>query len=40
MNGNDGFITEITARGAQIASKLIDNNGNPAGSGRFVWGNI
>jgi len=33
MNGNDGFITEITARGAQIASKLIDNNGNPPGAG-------
>jgi hypothetical protein len=33
MNGNDGFITEITAHGAQIASKLIDNNGNPPGAG-------
>ena len=33
VNGNDGFITEITARGAQIASKLIDNNGNPPGAG-------
>jgi hypothetical protein len=32
-NGNDGFITEITARGAQIASKLIDNSGNPPGAG-------
>jgi hypothetical protein len=33
VNGNDGFITEITARGAQIASKLIDNSGNPPGAG-------
>jgi hypothetical protein len=33
VNGNDGFITEITARGAQIASKLIDNNGTPPGAG-------
>jgi hypothetical protein len=33
VNGNDGFITEITARGAQVASKQIDNNGNPPGAG-------
>ena len=33
VNGNDGFITEITSRGAQIASKLIDSNGNPPGAG-------
>ena len=33
VNGNDGTITEITARGAQIASKLIDNSGNPPGAG-------
>ena len=33
VNGNDGFITEITPRGTQIASKLIDNNGNPPGAG-------
>jgi hypothetical protein len=33
VNGNDGFITEITSRGAQIARKLIDNSGNPPGSG-------
>ena len=33
VNGNDGFITEITARGVQIASKLLDNNGNPPGAG-------
>ncbi len=33
VNGNDGFITEITARGEQIASKLIDKNGTPPGAG-------
>jgi hypothetical protein len=33
VNGNDGFLTEITAHGAQIASKLIDNSGNPPGAG-------
>jgi len=33
VNGNDGFITEITVHGAQIARKLIDNSGNPPGSG-------
>jgi hypothetical protein len=33
VNGNDGFVTEITSRGAQIASKLIDSNGNPPGAG-------
>jgi hypothetical protein len=33
VNGNDGFVTEITARGRQIASKLLDNSGNPPGAG-------
>jgi len=33
VNGNDGFITEITSRGGQIARKLIDNSGNPPGAG-------
>lgn len=33
VNGSNGFITEITAHGAQIASKLIDNNGTPPGAG-------
>src|SRR5208337_2332864 len=33
VNGNDGFITEITAHGAQIASELIDNSGTPPGAG-------
>jgi DNA-binding beta-propeller fold protein YncE len=29
VNGNDGFITEITPHGAQIAKKLLDNTGGP-----------
>ncbi|HKM68063.1 MAG TPA: hypothetical protein VJX70_12920 [Candidatus Acidoferrum sp.] len=33
VNGNDGYITEITPRGSQIASKLIDSSGNPPGAG-------
>ncbi|MFI5096468.1 MAG: hypothetical protein ACHQT6_00700 [Candidatus Acidiferrales bacterium] len=33
VNGNDGFITEITPQGAQIASKLIDSSGTPPGAG-------
>ena len=33
VNGNDGFVTEITPRGSQIASMLIDKSGNPPGAG-------
>ena len=33
VNGNDGFVTEITPHGTQIANKLIDNSGNPPGAG-------
>lgn len=33
VNGNDGLVTEITAQGQQIASKLIDNTGSPPGAG-------
>jgi hypothetical protein len=29
VNGNDGFITEITPQGAQIAKRLLDNSGTP-----------
>ena len=29
VNGNDGFATEITPHGAQIAKKLPDNTGGP-----------
>ncbi len=33
VNGNDGFITEITPKGSQIATKLLDNTGSPPGAG-------
>ncbi|MGA7223160.1 MAG: hypothetical protein WBX16_09900 [Candidatus Acidiferrales bacterium] len=33
VNGGDGFITEITPRGTQIAKTLLDNSGTPPGSG-------
>lgn len=34
VNGNDGFATEITPRGSQIATTLLDNTGGPPpGSG-------
>jgi DNA-binding beta-propeller fold protein YncE len=33
VNGGDGFITEITPSGQQIAKKLLDNTGMPPGSG-------
>lgn len=33
VNGGDGFITEITPRGNQVAKLLLDNTGSPAGSG-------
>jgi hypothetical protein len=33
VNGNDGFVTEITPHGVQIAKKLLDSSGNPPGAG-------
>jgi len=33
VNSGDGFITEITAKGAQIAKTQLDNSGSPAGAG-------
>jgi hypothetical protein len=33
VNGNNGFIVETTPGGRQIASKLIDDTGNPPGAG-------
>jgi hypothetical protein len=33
VNGNNGRIIEIDTHGNQIATKLIDNTGNPPGSG-------
>jgi hypothetical protein len=33
VNGNDGFITEITPQGVQVSHKLLDNTGSPPGAG-------
>lgn len=33
VNGNDGFITEITPRGKQLAKVFLDNTGTPPRSG-------
>jgi hypothetical protein len=33
VNGGDGFVTEITPSGRQIASKLLDSSGSPPGAG-------
>ncbi len=33
VNDNDGFITEITPQGDQIAQVLLDNTGAPPGAG-------
>lgn len=33
VNGGDGFITEITPAGAQVAKFLLDDTGTPPGSG-------
>lgn len=33
VNGGDGFATEITPSGAQIAKKLLDSSGSPPGAG-------
>ncbi len=33
VNGNDGFLTETTAAGVQIATKLLDSTGSPPGAG-------
>jgi len=33
VNSGDGYITEITAQGAQIAKTQLDNSGSPAGAG-------
>jgi hypothetical protein len=33
VNGNDGFLTEITAAGTQIATRLLDSTGTPPGAG-------
>jgi hypothetical protein len=33
VNSGDGYITEITAEGTQIAKTRLDNSGSPAGAG-------
>lgn len=33
VNSSDGYITEITAQGTQIAKTQLDNSGSPAGAG-------
>lgn len=33
VNGGDGYITETTPRGEQVAKLLLDDNGSPAGNG-------
>jgi hypothetical protein len=33
VNGGDGFITEITPFGQQIAKTLLDSSGSPEGAG-------
>lgn len=40
VNGNDGFVTEITPSGRQIASKLLDSSGSPPGAGALVFFSI
>lgn len=35
VNGNDGYITEITPQGKQIAKTLLDKAGKPHGSGNL-----
>ena len=38
VNGNDGFATEITARGGQIASRILDNTGGPPPGAGTLFG--
>ena len=38
VNGNDGFATEITPQGAQIAKKLLDNTGGPPPGAGTLFG--
>jgi hypothetical protein len=40
VNGNDGFATEITPRGGQIASRLLDNTGGPPPGAGTLFGVI
>jgi DNA-binding beta-propeller fold protein YncE len=38
VNGDDGFIIEITPRGHQIATKLLDNTGGPPPGNGTLFG--
>jgi DNA-binding beta-propeller fold protein YncE len=38
VNGGDGFITEITPRGQQVAKVLLDNTGGPPPGGGTLFG--
>jgi hypothetical protein len=38
VNGNDGFVTEITAQGKQIAQKLLDNTPGPQPGAGSLFG--
>jgi hypothetical protein len=38
VNGNDGFATEITPHGEQIAKKLLDNTGGPPPGAGTLFG--
>lgn len=40
VNGNDGFITEITPRGKQVARVLLDNTGGPPPGNGTLFGVI
>lgn len=40
VNGDDGFITEITPRGKQLASVLLDNTGGPPPGNGTLFGLI
>jgi DNA-binding beta-propeller fold protein YncE len=33
VNGGDGFVTEITPRGSELAKTLLDSSGTPPGNG-------
>ena len=38
VNGNHGFITEITPRGEQLAKVLLDNTGGPPPGNGTLFG--
>jgi DNA-binding beta-propeller fold protein YncE len=38
VNGDDGYITEITPHGHQIAKKLLDNTGGPPPGNGTLFG--